>query len=109
MHSTLIVARMRPESADDVARIFGEFDTTEMPDLMGTRRRQLFHYNGLYFHMQDFADDDGIRSIEEAQRHPLFVNVSEMLKAHIGAYDPETWQSPKDAIATSFYRWERHT
>lgn len=108
MHSTLIVARMRPGSSTDVARIFDEFDRTEMPDLMGTRRRQLFSYQGLYFHLQDFESDGG-RVIEEARTHPLFVDISNTLKAHIDPYDPQTWRSPADAMANRFYHWERST
>jgi cyclase len=105
MHSTLIVARMNPADAEDVARTFREFDRTAMPDLMGTRRRQLFHYRGLYFHLQDFDDDDGGARIEATKNHPLFVQISDDLKAWIGAYDPATWRSPKDATATRFYDW----
>ena len=107
MHSTLIVARMEPDASVDVARIFGEFDGTEMPDLMGTRRRQLFFYRGLYFHLQDFDSDDGGSVIEEAKIHPLFVKVSADLKPHIEAYDPATWRSPADAMATRFYHWTK--
>jgi cyclase len=105
MHSTLIVARLQPGAHADVARIFGEFDTTEMPGLMGTRRRQLFFYKGLYFHLQDFDTDDGGDAIEDAKSHPLFVNISADLKPFIEAYDPATWRSPADAMATRFYRW----
>ncbi|MEV5509250.1 TcmI family type II polyketide cyclase [Streptomyces orinoci] len=105
MHSTLIVARMAPGSADEVARLFGEFDKSEMPGLMGTRRRQLFSYQGLYFHLQDFDSDNGGEAIEEARTNPLFVNISEDLKAHIEAYDPDTWRSPADAMARRFYYW----
>lgn len=108
MHSTLIVARMAPSSADDVARIFGEFDRTEMPDLMSTRRRQLFSYRGLYFHLQDF-DSDGGQAIEQARSHPLFVDISNTLKEHIDPYDPKTWRSPADAMANRFYHWGRST
>lgn len=106
MYSTLIVGRMDPRSSDDVARIFREFDDTEMPDLMGTRRRQLFAYNGLYFHLQDFDADDGAAHIEQVRSHPLFVGVSADLKPYINAYDPATWRSPADAMATRFYRWQ---
>lgn len=105
MHSTLIVARMAAESSEEVAGIFGEFDTTEMPHLMGTRRRQLFSYQGLYFHLQDFDADHGGQAIEEAKTHPLFVAVSGDLKPYIEAYDPATWRSPADAMATRFYHW----
>lgn len=107
MHSTLIVARMEPAAGADVARIFEEFDRTEMPDLMGTRRRQLFSYRGLYFHLQDFDSDDGGAHIEQAKTHPLFVQVSADLKPFIEAYDPATWRSPADAMATRFYHWAK--
>ncbi|MFD8500177.1 TcmI family type II polyketide cyclase [Amycolatopsis sp. NPDC059657] len=102
---TLIVARMAPGSGEDVAGIFEEFDRSEMPGIMGTKRRELFSYQGLYFHLQDF-DGDGPQSIEQARTHPLFVAVSADLKPHISPFDPETWRSPADALATSFYQWE---
>jgi cyclase len=97
---------MDPGSGDDVAELFAEFDTTEMPERMGTRRRQLFAYKGLYFHLQDFDADHGGERIDQARTHPLFVKISEDLKAHIGAYDPATWRSPADAMATRFYSWD---
>lgn len=106
MHSTLIVARMDPGSSIDVARLFGEFDDTEMPHRMGTRRRQLFSYRGLYFHLQDFDQDNGGELIEEAKTDPRFVGISQDLKPFIEAYDPATWRSPADAMAKRFYDWE---
>ncbi|MFF5141967.1 TcmI family type II polyketide cyclase [Streptomyces sp. NPDC013157] len=106
MHSTLIVARMEPGSSQEVARLFGEFDRTEMPHLMGTRRRELFAYRGLYFHLQSFDTDNGGELIEEAKSDPRFVRISEDLKPFIQAYDPATWRSPADAVATRFYDWE---
>lgn len=105
MHSTLIVARMEPQDAAAVGRLFDDFDRTDMPDLMGTRRRQLFRYQGLYFHLQDFDSDDGGEAIEAAKSHPSFVQISNDLKQFITAYDPATWRSPKDAMAERFYRW----
>ncbi|QLE70921.1 TcmI family type II polyketide cyclase [Streptomyces rectiverticillatus] len=105
MHSTLIVARMAPGSAEEVAALFAAFDRTDMPHRMGTRRRRLFEYRGLYFHLQDFDEDNGSRLIEEAKTDPRFVRISEDLKPHIEAYDPATWRSPKDAMARRFYDW----
>lgn len=105
MQSTLIVARMQPPDSEAVARLFADFDRGEMPALMGTRRRQLFHYRGLYFHLQDFDNDDGGQAIEAAKTHPSFVRISSDLKQFITAYDPKTWRSPKDAMATRFYCW----
>lgn len=106
MHSTLIVARMAPAQGTDVARLFAEFDATEMPHLMGTRRRQLFSYRGLYFHLQDFDTDNGGELIEAAKTDPRFVSISADLKPFIEAYDPATWRSPADAMATRFYSWQ---
>ncbi|GAB3965516.1 TcmI family type II polyketide cyclase [Streptomyces sparsus] len=105
MHSTLIVARMEPRSAEDVARLFAEFDTTDLPHRMGTRRRQLFSYQGLYFHLQDFDGEDGGERIEDAKSDPRFVGISDDLKPFIEAYDPQTWRSPADAMADRFYHW----
>jgi len=105
MHSTLIVARMEPHSAARVADLFKAFDETEMPHRMGTRRRQLFSYRGLYFHLQDFDGEDGRVRIEDAKTDPRFVGISEDLKPFITAYDPLTWRSPADAMAERFYHW----
>ncbi|MFF0484180.1 TcmI family type II polyketide cyclase [Streptomyces sp. NPDC004435] len=105
MHSTLIVARMDPASTADVGGLFAEFDATDMPHRMGTRRRQLFAYRGLYFHLQDFDADNGGELIEEAKSAPSFVKISDDLKPFITAYDPRTWRSPADAMATRFYDW----
>lgn len=106
MHSTLIVAKMAPGSAEDVAELFGAFDRTDLPDRMGTRRRQLFQFRGLYFHLQDFDENNGEKLIEEARTDPRFVGISQDLKLHIEAYDPATWRSPKDAMANRFYEWK---
>lgn len=106
MHSNLIVARMDSRSSAEVARLFGAFDETDMPHRMGTRRRQLFMFNGLYFHLQDFDGDNGGELIEQAKADPRFMRISEDLKPFIEAYDPATWRSPADAMAQRFYSWE---
>jgi len=106
MHRTLIVARMKPSSSAFVAALFAEFDASEMPHLMGTRRRELFHYHDLYFHLQDFDGEHGGEAIQATRTHPKFVQISDDLKPFIEAYDPATWRSPKDAMASQFYRWE---
>lgn len=106
MHSTLIVARMAPGSSADVAKLFAEFDATGMPHRMGTRRRQLFAYRGLYFHLQDFDRDNGGELIQGAKDDPRFVQISQDLKPFIDPYDPATWKSPADAMAERFYTWE---
>jgi cyclase len=106
MHSTLIVARMHPQSAAEVAQLFGEFDQSDMPGRMGTKRRELFSYNGLYFHLQDFDGEYGGDQIMQARTDSRFIKISDDLKPHIEAYDPATWRSPADAMASRFYHWE---
>lgn len=105
MRSTLIVARMEPQHSASVADLFAAFDATDMPERMGTRRRELFHYRGLYFHLQDFDGEGGGEVIEATRNHPAFIKISDDLKEFIAPYDPATWRSPKDAMATRFYHW----
>ncbi|MFI9406980.1 TcmI family type II polyketide cyclase [Nocardia sp. NPDC052316] len=104
MFSSLIVAKMDPASAARVAAIFADFDSTDMPGAMGTRRRELFTYRGLYFHLQDFESDHGADRIESAKQDARFVRISADLRPYITAYDPN-WRSPADAMATRFYHW----
>jgi cyclase len=106
MHSTLIVARLNPGGESAVSDLFGDFDASDMPHRMGTRRRQLFGFHGLYFHLQDFDSADGGERIQNARTDKRFVRISEELKPFIQAYDPATWRSPADAMATRFYHWE---
>ena len=106
MYSNLIVARMGPHSSADVADLFSAFDKTDLPHRMGTRRRQLFSFHGLYFHLQDFDIENGGARIENAKTDPRFIRISQDLKPFIDPYDPATWRSPADAMATRFYRWE---
>ncbi|ABP54644.1 TcmI family type II polyketide cyclase [Salinispora tropica] len=105
MYSTLIVGRMQPQWSTEVAELFGAFDDTEMPHRMGTRRRELFHYQGLYFHLQDFDGEYGGDRIAQARTDPRFIRISADLKPFIRPYDPATWRSPTDALATRFYHW----
>jgi cyclase len=97
---------MQPGSREDVAGLFGAFDKSDMPHRMGTRRRQLFCYQGLYFHLQDFDTDNGGEAIQEARTDPRFIQISEDLKPFVGPYDPATWRSPADAMAARFYHWK---
>jgi cyclase len=104
--STLIVAKIKPAWCASVAEIFRKFDDTDMPHRMGTRRRQLFSYKGLYFHLQDFDSDSGGELIEAAKTDPRFIQISDDLRPFIEAYDPATWRSPADAMAGRFYSWD---
>ncbi|MER8015740.1 MULTISPECIES: TcmI family type II polyketide cyclase [Streptomyces] len=106
MHQGLIVARMAPGSAQDIAKIFAESDRGELPHLVGVRRRSLFQFGDVYMHLVE-SDSDPAPAIAKVAGHPEFRGISERLSAYVSAYDPETWRSPKDAMAERFYVWER--
>ncbi|MEU4111376.1 TcmI family type II polyketide cyclase [Streptomyces sp. NPDC027717] len=106
MHQGLIVARMAPGSAQDIAKIFAESDRGELPHLVGVRRRSLFQFGDVYMHLVE-SDSDPAPAIAKVAGHPEFRGISERLSAYVSAYDPETWRSPKDAMADRFYVWER--
>ncbi|WP_330458527.1 TcmI family type II polyketide cyclase [Streptomyces sp. NBC_00820] len=106
MHQALIVARMAPGSAQDIAKIFAESDRGELPHLIGVRRRSLFQFGDVYMHLVE-ADGEPGPAIAKVNDHPEFRGISDRLSAYVSAYDPETWRSPKDAMAQRFYLWER--
>ncbi|GAA2411489.1 TcmI family type II polyketide cyclase [Actinomadura vinacea] len=109
MDRVLIVARMRPSSEQEVARLFAESDErTELPEIAGTVSRSLLAYRGLYFHFSEVRESAG-RTLADIHRHPDFGKLSEALSEHVEAYDPRTWRSPADAMAREFYRWEAGT
>ncbi|MFF2807457.1 TcmI family type II polyketide cyclase [Streptomyces sp. NPDC058000] len=106
MHHALIVARMKPGSAPDIAEVFAASDRTELPYLVGVNRRKLFQFGDVYLHLIESDLPPG-PEIAKAHQHPEFQAVSQKLSAYVSAYDPETWRSPKDAMAQEFYRWDR--
>ncbi|MFJ8594377.1 TcmI family type II polyketide cyclase [Streptomyces sp. NPDC093598] len=108
LHSTVIVNRVADDVIPEVARLFGELDATDFPYRMGTRRRQLFSYQGVYFHIQDFPSDDGTAVIDQAWKEadPRFVKVCADLDPLVRKYAPERWRSTADQIANRFYHWE---
>ncbi|GAA2146537.1 TcmI family type II polyketide cyclase [Kitasatospora kazusensis] len=106
MHRALIVARMRPESASDIASVFETSDRGELPHLIGVTGRSLFQFGDLYLHLIE-ADRQPGPEVAKLAGHPEFREVSRQLTAYVQAYDPATWREPKDAMAREFYRWER--
>jgi hypothetical protein len=108
LHSTVIVNRVADEVVPEVARLFGELDATDFPYRMGTRRRQLFSYQGVYFHIQDFPSENGTAVIDQAWKEadPRFVKICADLDPLVKKYAPERWRSTADQIATRFYHWE---
>ncbi|WP_149183037.1 TcmI family type II polyketide cyclase [Streptomyces sp. TRM49041] len=108
MHHALIVARMAPQSAPDIAEVFAASDRGELPHLVGVTRRSLFQFGDVYMHLVE-ADQDPGPAIARVAGHPEFQDISRKLAAYVSPYDPETWRGPKDAMAQCFYRWERDT
>jgi cyclase len=106
MHQSLIVARMAPGSAPDIAKVFAESDRGELPHLIGVSGRSLFQFGDVYLHLLE-SERDPAPAIARLAGHPEFRGISEQLSAYVSAYDPATWRSPKDAMAHCFYRWER--
>jgi cyclase len=101
----VIVARIKPGSEQEVAKIFEESDQSELPRLAGVRHRSLFVLNDVYVHYVEL-DEDFAESVDSVRDHPLFKEISRRLDDYITPYDPETWSSPKDAQAVEFYSWD---
>ncbi|MFJ7074690.1 TcmI family type II polyketide cyclase [Streptomyces sp. NPDC098781] len=106
MHHALIVARMAPQSAKDIAGVFADSDRGELPHLVGVTQRSLFQFGDVYMHFIEAEQDPG-PAIAKVAGHPEFVDISRRLETFVSPYDPQTWRSPKDAMAHCFYRWER--
>jgi|SRR5690349_15489544 cyclase len=101
---TLIVARLDPKDRPAVADIFAESDATELPHLIGVKRRSLFSFHGLYFHLTE-SDENITPSLYKVRDSDLFQDIHLKLAKYMTPYDPN-WQEPKDSMAEQFYRWE---
>ncbi len=106
MSRTLIVARMAEADSEKVAALFAESDAGSLPHRVGVRARTLFRYHGLYFHLIE-SDHDVDDRIESVRGDRDFRELSAALDPYIRPYDPDTWRSPADAMATAFYQWRR--
>jgi len=101
----LIVARIKPGSEKEVARIFAESDATELPGLGKVKHRSIFIKGDLYIHLVE-TEGDFETAVAGIRDHPLFADVSEKMAPHVLAYDPATWRSPRDSFATEIYSWD---
>jgi len=99
------VARIKPGSAEDVAKVFAESDRSDLPELAGVKHRSLFVLEDIYVHYVEM-DEDFEQSVDQVRDHPLFREISRKLDEFITPYNPETWKSPKDATALEFYSWD---
>jgi cyclase len=101
----VIVAKIKPGSADKVAEIFAESDRSDLPGLAGVTHRSLFVLEDVYIHYVEM-EEDFTQAVDQVRDHPLFKEISRKLDDYITPYNPETWQSPKDATALEFYTWD---
>jgi len=93
-----------PGAEPEVARIFAESDRTSLPGDIGVRERGLYTLRDLYVHVVDF-DGEAQSAMAAANAHDGFHEVSDRLRPYVLPYDPETWRSPRDAMAHRFYHW----
>ncbi|GAA3803696.1 TcmI family type II polyketide cyclase [Streptomyces coacervatus] len=105
MNRSLIIARIAPGTEAEVARVFAASDATDLPRDIGVRERSLYSLGDLYVHLVEF-DRDTEDAMAVAQQLPGFRDISRQLDPFISAYDPQTWRSPKDAMARRFYHWQ---
>jgi cyclase len=100
-----IVAKIKPGSEEEVAKLFAESDDSDLPELAHVRHRSLFVLDDVYIHYVELETDFG-ETVDDVRDHPLFKEISRRLDEYITPYDPETWKSPKDAQAREFYSWD---
>jgi cyclase len=104
MQRTLIIARMKPGTHQQVTQAFAASDATDLPGLVGVRSRTLFSFQDVYLHLIE-AEQPVAPIVQGLRDHPLFRQLNEELAAYISPYDPATWAGPADAMAHEFYHW----
>jgi len=104
MNRTVIVARIKPDAEQSVARIFAESDATSLPHDLGVESRSLYSLGELYLHVIDFRADPAA-ALRKGPELAGFKRISDDLRAYISPYDEATWKSPQDAVAREFYHW----
>ena len=107
MKRALLVMKMNPAHAGEVAKLFAESDATNLPQEIGVVHRSLFHHHGLYFHYVEAPDDldgDIIERVRANAATPLFADIAQRLNPYLSPYAPD-WRDPGDARAVEFYTW----
>ncbi|MEV6846610.1 TcmI family type II polyketide cyclase [Actinoplanes sp. NPDC051411] len=103
MNRTLIVAKADPGDLDRIADLFTRSDATELPHLVGVRRRTLFTFHDLYFHLIE-SERPAAEGLARVRENPLWHEINTQLKPYVQPYHP-SWQGPADATAHPFYTW----
>jgi len=106
VHSTLIVARFDPETSGDVAKIFATSTTPTCPTGWA-RCAGSCSATRACTSTSRLRRGQRRRAHRRAREDVRFKQISADLKPFMRAYDPETWRSPADAMATRFYTWEQ--
>lgn len=102
---TVIVARIKPGAEPEVARIFGESDSGQLPTQLGVTGRWLYAIDDVYLHVVERTDAAFAAAMAESHDKPAFSKIMEDLSPYISAFSPESWRGPEDAVAKEFYRW----
>jgi cyclase len=104
---TVIIQRMTPGAEEDIARVFAESDAGALPIETGVTGRWLFSIDDVFVHLleQDVEKAVAVRQNHESLR-PAFARVMEQLSPYLSPYAPDRWQTPRDSVATTFYRWD---
>ncbi|MFC8346489.1 TcmI family type II polyketide cyclase [Streptomyces sp. GKU 895] len=106
MRSMVTVSKMDRDAIPEVSKLFAEFDSTEIPGLIGLHRRQLFIHHGVQVHLYDFVEKSDQAALEKVKSDPRMARLSVDLQPFVTPYEPETWNSPADSAASCFYAWE---
>ena len=59
MYRSIIVARIRPNMQQSVAKVFAESDATSLPHDLGVVSRSLYSLNDVYLHVIDMKNEPG--------------------------------------------------
>lgn len=102
LHCAVIVNSMQTSAIPEVSRLFAEFDATDVPQTMGTMRRQVLLFRGIYLHIQDFENKASKEVIGNAweKADPRFLKIVADLTPIVPPYNPEGGQ-----LATRVYHW----
>src|SRR5215212_2991287 len=98
MHHALIVARMAPQSAPDIAKVFAASDSGELPHLVCVTQRSLFQFGDVYLHFIESEGEPG-PAIAKVTEHPAFRDISDKLSAYVSPFPAGdgAWMSAGDA------------
>lgn len=104
---TVIVQRMKPGAESDIARVFTDSDSGQLPVETGVTGRWLYSIDDVFVHLleQDPVKAAAVRANHESHR-PAFAKIMQDLSSYVSPYDPEKWQTPRDSVAKVFHRWQ---